>query len=248
MTDQDLSSEENRAISALIREELAKRRITRQRLADMAKLSLSTLEKAMAGQRPFTLATVVRLEEALSVPLRKVRNSLHHAAPGVAPDTLGSYGRPAVQWLEGRYLTLRASFSTPQAVYAFVTEIRWDEGRGILAYRESERVDADYTHSGEVSVPHQSGYIYLVTNKHGQYRMSILSRPTITGEMYGLLTTLHLGRGTQLTPVATPIVLCPIRAGATPAIGKVEPPSPDHARYAALLKRAVDEPFVMMIR
>lgn len=245
MTDQDLSQEENRAISARIREALAKRRMTRQHLADMAKLSLSTLEKALAGQRPFTLATVVRLEDALQMPLRR---SFEGLSPAVAPDTLGSYGRPAVQWLEGRYITLRASFSNPDAVYAYMTEIHWDGARGHLAYRESERVDADYTHMGEVSVPHQSGYIYLVTNKHGQYRMSILSRPTITGDMYGLLTTLHLGRGTQLTPVATPIVLLPIKPGATPAFGKIEAPSPDHARYVKLLKRAVDEPFVLMIK
>jgi transcriptional regulator with XRE-family HTH domain len=49
-------------ISGLIREELAKRRMTRAGLAEKAKISLSPLEKALSGQRPFTLATVVRLE------------------------------------------------------------------------------------------------------------------------------------------------------------------------------------------
>ena len=75
MSDEDLSAEENRAITGLIREELAKRRLTRAALADDAKLSLSTLEKAMAGQRPFTLATVVRLESALGMKLRRTGNA-----------------------------------------------------------------------------------------------------------------------------------------------------------------------------
>ena len=40
-------------------------------------------------------------------------------------------------------------------------------------------------------MPHQSGHIYLVVNRNGQYRLIIVSRPTISGEMYGILTTLQ---------------------------------------------------------
>jgi len=83
-----LSDEQSRLIAALIREELARRRISRQLLADRAKISISTLEKALSGRRPFTLATTIRLEEALGVPLRH-----NHAPPppaeGVAPDESG---------------------------------------------------------------------------------------------------------------------------------------------------------------
>ena len=39
------------AIAVRLREELARRRISRQALADMAKISLSTLEKALSGNR-----------------------------------------------------------------------------------------------------------------------------------------------------------------------------------------------------
>ena len=53
-----------------VREELARRRMSRQALADMARISISTLEKALSGRRAFTLATVIRLEQALGVPLR----------------------------------------------------------------------------------------------------------------------------------------------------------------------------------
>src|SRR6478672_5060 len=89
-----LSDAQSRAVAALIREEIARRRISRQRLADQAKISISTLEKALAGRRPFTLATTIRLEEALGVALRKANGV--SAAAAHAPGDLGCYSRPAV--------------------------------------------------------------------------------------------------------------------------------------------------------
>ena len=161
------------------REELARRRISRQHLADQAKISISTLEKALAGRRPFTLTTTIRLEEALGVSLRRSGHETLVPAiqNGVARGDLGSYARPAVSWIEGSYLTLRPSFGDREAIYAYKTEISWDDRRSILVFRESDRIDAEFTHSGEVSVPNQSGHIYLVTNTHGQYRLIIVARP-----------------------------------------------------------------------
>ena len=80
-----------------MREELARRRISRQHLADQAKISISTLEKALSGRRPFTLATTIRLEEALSVALRKA-NADGAPAPlvvSLAPGELGFYCVPS---------------------------------------------------------------------------------------------------------------------------------------------------------
>jgi transcriptional regulator with XRE-family HTH domain len=245
MSDEQLSLEENNAISQLIKEELARRRMTRAALAVEAKLSLSTLEKAMSGQRPFTMASVVRLETALNLKLRNGGNG----GSRLAPDSLGSYGRPAVQWLEGKYVAMRSSFSEAGILVSYMVEIMWDAGKSHLVFRESERMDPAYGHDGLVSVPHQSGHIYLVTNRHGQYRLSVLSRPMITGEMYGLLTTLHLGRGSQLTPVSTPIVLCPLSVlGVDVAFGKINTENSVYGRYAGYLKRAVEDPFVLMVQ
>src|SRR6186713_1494860 len=95
--DKQLSAEQSRQIADTIREEIARRRISRQSLAELAKLSLSTLEKALGGRRPFTLATTVRLEQALGVSLRKsVVVVTPPAANDVAPDSLGSYSHRAV--------------------------------------------------------------------------------------------------------------------------------------------------------
>src|SRR5215467_5824336 len=244
-----LSDAQSRAVAALIREEIARRRISRQRLADQAKISISTLEKALAGRRPFTLTTTIRLEEALGVSLRRSGNdTLAPALPnGVARGDLGSYARAAVSWIEGSYLTLRPSFGDRDAIYAYRTDIDCAERRSILVFCESDRIDAEFTHHGEVSGPNQSGHIYLVTNAQGQYRLIILARMAINGQMHGILTTLQAGRGAQLTPVAAPIALVPVETVKTLEFGRIGAGHPCHEAYRKVLKRTIDEPFALFL-
>jgi transcriptional regulator with XRE-family HTH domain len=246
----ELSDEQSRQVAELIREEIARRRISRQALAEQAKLSLSTLEKALGGRRPFTLATIVRLEQALGVSLRKA--PIAPAAPAtngdVAPDSLGAYSRRAVTWLEGTYVTVRPSFGDNAAIYAYRTEILWDDAASSLVFRESERQDKDFTQFGEVALPNQSGFVYLVTNRHGQHRLITVSRPTITGEMYGIITTLLAGRGSLLTPIAAPIAFLPLRNIVDPRLGRVIPGDPNHAIYHAHLRKTTEEPFALFVQ
>jgi transcriptional regulator with XRE-family HTH domain len=232
----------------MVREEIARRRMSRQQLADQARISISTLEKALSGRRPFTLATTIRLEEALGVALRKTEAEATPAITGgIAPDDLGAYARRSVAWIEGTYLTLRPSFGERGAIYAYRTDITWDDACSSLIFRESERLDSDFTQYGSVSVPNQSGHIYLVTNRHGQYRLITVARPTITGEMHGILTTLLAGRGSQLTPIATPIAFVPLRLMDGAAFGRIPHGHARHAEYQRCLKRTVEEPFALFI-
>jgi transcriptional regulator with XRE-family HTH domain len=226
-------------IGPRVREEIARKRLSRQAVADAAKISLSTLDKALAGRRPFTLATLVRLETVLGVTLRNSAPVHGPDASRTAVDELGGYARATVSWLEGSYLTIRPSFGDPKAVYAYRTDISWDDAASRLTFREAERTDSDYTQFGSVAVPHQSGHIYLVTNRHGQHRLVILSRPTITDEMHGLLTTLIAGRGSHLSPIATPIVLKKIVDGSSPAFGALGITHRDYSDYARLLRRTI---------
>lgn len=245
--DTQLSPEQSRRVAEMIREEIARRRISRQTLAEQAKLSLSTLEKVLGGRRPFTLATTVRLEEALGVSLRKGLETV--AAPAVngdvSPDGLGAYSRRSVAWLEGVYITLRPSFGAKGSIYAYHTDISWDPATSCLVFREGERMDADYSQFGEVAVPNQSGHVYLVTNRHGQHRLITVSRPRITGEMYGIITTLLAGRGALLTPVAAPIVFLPIRTIPNPTTGRISPDDRNHALYREHLRRTTEEPYAL---
>jgi transcriptional regulator with XRE-family HTH domain len=248
-TDKQLSDDQSRLIAATIREELARRRMSRQQLAEQAKISISTLEKALGGRRPFTLATTVRLEEALGVSLRK-DNGQPALAPvngDVAPDSLGAYSRRAVGWIEGDYLTVRPSFGDKGTIYAYRTEIAWDAAASCLVFRERQRLDTAFAQFGEVAVPNQSGHIYLVTNRNGQHRLITLSRPTITGEMYGIITTLLAGRGSLLTPIAAPIALVPLNAVANPTFGRIASGDANHALYSKHLQLTISEPFALFL-
>jgi len=251
--DKQLSPEQSQEIAETVREEIARRRISRQSLAEQSKLSLSTLEKVLGGRRPFTLATMVRLEQALGISLRKAIDAPASAPPqavngDVAPDGLGAYSRRAVTWIEGTYVTVRPSFGDKDAIYAYRTEIAWDAAASSLVFREGERLDVAFTQFGEVAVPNQSGFIYLVTNRHGQHRLITVSRPTITGEMYGIITTLLAGRGSSLTPIAAPIALLPSKTIPSPTVGRVSSGDPNFATYREHLRRTIDEPFAMFLQ
>jgi transcriptional regulator with XRE-family HTH domain len=244
--DKQLSAEQSRLVAETIREEIARRRISRQFLAEQAKLSISTLEKVLGGRRPFTLATTVRLEQALGVSLRKG----HDAPPvngDIAADGLGAYSRRSVFFLEGNYVTLRPSFGDKNAIYAYRTEIAWEAFPPRLAFRESERQDAAYTQFGDIAVPNQSGHIYFATNRHGQHRLITVSRPTISGEMYGIITTLLAGRGSLLTPIAAPIAFLPIKMVLAPSFGRISPDDANYAMYREHLRRTTDEPFAVFL-
>jgi transcriptional regulator with XRE-family HTH domain len=248
--DTQFSAEQSRQIADTVREEIARRRISRQSLAELAKLSLSTLEKVLGGRRPFTLATLVRLEQALGVPLRKGQEVAPAAVPvngDVAPDGLGAYSRRAVAWIEGMYVTVRPSFGDKDAMFAYRTEIVWDEAASSLVFRESDRLDEAYTQFGEVAVPNQSGHIYLVTNRHGQHRLITVSRVAISGLMYGIITTLLAGRGSLLTPIAAPIAYLPVKMIPNPTLGRISADDPNYAVYRQHLRRTTDEPFALFL-
>jgi transcriptional regulator with XRE-family HTH domain len=248
--DKQLSAEQSAEVAETIREEIARRRISRQTLAEQAKLSLSTLEKVLGGRRPFTLATMVRLEQALGVSLRKTQApSPAVAANGdIAPDNLGAYSRRAVAWLEGvTYVTLRPSFGEKDAIFAYYTKFAWDDQTSSLLFHEGERLDAIYSQWGEVSVPNQSGFIYFVTNRHGQHRLITVSRPTRLGEMYGIILTLLAGRGSNLTPIASPIALVPLANIPDATVGRISPGAANYEIYREHMRRTTEEQFAVFL-
>jgi transcriptional regulator with XRE-family HTH domain len=239
----ELREVESQAIALRLREELARRRISRQALADMARISLSTLEKALSGSRPFTLASVVRIEDVLGTPLRAKPAAPTPAEAALAPESMGSYSRPAVRWIEGAYLTLRPSFGDPTAIYAYRTEIFWDAAAGHLRFAEAERADAAFAQTGFVSMPNLSGHTYLMTSEDGQFRMVILGRATRERRMFGLLSTLQVGSGSQLVPVACPIALVPEAQMPAAEFGLIGEGHAARSGYRAILDMALASDF-----
>ena len=95
MSERESGDGDSQAIGRRVQEELARRRLSRQALADRAQISLSTLEKALAGRRPFTLATTIRLEAALDTALRASPPGVSSTPPALAAEHLGAYARAA---------------------------------------------------------------------------------------------------------------------------------------------------------
>ena len=54
--------------------------------------------------------------------------------------------------------------------------------------------------------------------------------------MYGILTTLLAGRGSLLTPIATPIAYLPIKTIAAPTFGRISAGDANYAVYRAYLQ------------
>jgi len=141
------------------------------------------------------------------------------------------YARAGVTWLEGKYLTLRPSFDVEGAVYAYRTEIQWSDEAGCLTFHEADRTDAPFAQKGFVSLPAKSGHIYLYTNEDGQMRLVILGRPQITGEIYGVLSTLAAGTGSNLTPVTAPLALLPWSKQQIHTLGRINLGDDIHVHY-----------------
>ena len=240
----ELPEAQSRAIANAVREALARRRISRQKLADDARISISTLEKALSGRRPFTLATTIRLEEALGAPLRTAAST---AQPDIAtrhaPDALGA-------------IRTRRSPGSKAATSRCALPSA-SPGRCLpIAPRSSgqRRLRARLPRGGTLGRALRPNGPSLGATPVGRglsrhplaraYRLVVLGRPTIEGEMYGLLTTLQSGRGSQLTPVAAPIALIPERRLSAPMpYGRLAPGTPDFAACRELLRRVGDDGF-----
>ena len=92
-------------------------------------------------------------------------------------------------------------------------------------------------------MPNLSGHTYLITSEDGQYRMIMLGRATRERRMYGLLSTLQVGSGSQLLPVSCPIALIPADEVDSVSYGLLQPGDTIFAAYRDALDRAVEAEF-----
>ena len=249
--DKQLSAEQSRQIADTIREEIARRRISRQSLAEHAKLSLSTLEKVLGGRRPFTLATTVRLEQALGVSLRKTPDAPAPAAPNgngdIAPDGLGAYSRRAVAWIEGTYVTVRPSFGDKEAVFAYRTEIAWDDGAS------SPRVSRERAAGRGLHPVRRSGGAEPVGTHLSRHQPARPASPDHGGAAgdFGRDVRHHhdAARGPRLAVDADRRAdrLSADQDGRHPTFGRVSSDDPNYALYRQHLRRTTDELFALFL-
>ncbi len=85
-----------------------------------------------------------------------------------------------------------------------------------------------------------------MTNRQGQYRLVVISRP-IYGEMFGIMTTLQVGRGNQLLPVAAPIAYLSLKGLTDVEFGRIARGHRRYEDYRKHLARTVDERFALFL-
>ena len=117
---------------------------------------------------------------------------------------MGAYTRAGVDHYIGSYLTLRPSFSVPDGIMAYRTDIVWDDEWPSLLFQERDRPDKPFLHRGRVYIPTSSSYIHLVSLTKGAMRSVMVSQLGPAGQMRGLITTLHKQRA-AFVPVSAPI-------------------------------------------
>jgi DNA-binding Xre family transcriptional regulator len=203
---------------SLIKTAMIEKKMTQAELADAADIHEKTIQNLLAG-RPVRDQTLFDVCMVLGLDFDRVKAALAgkpraaRDAPDpdggmegrAAPEYMGAYTRAGVDHYIGSYLTLRPSFSVPDGIMAYRTDIAWDDEWPSLLFQERDRPDKTFLHRGRVYIPTSSSYIHLVSLTKGAMRMVMISQLGPAGQMRGLITTLHKQRA-AFVPVSAPIV------------------------------------------
>jgi hypothetical protein len=202
---------------SLIKTAMIEKKMTQAELADAADIHEKTIQNLLAG-RPVRDQTLFDVCMVLGLDFDRVKAALagkeqatrdapqpNGAVEGrAAPEYMGAYTRAGVDHYIGSYLTLRPSFSVPDGIMAYRTDIIWDDDWPSLLFQERDRPDKPFLHRGRVYIPTSSSYIHLVSLTKGAMRMVMVSQLGPAGQMRGLVTTLHKQRA-AFVPVSAPI-------------------------------------------
>ncbi|MGE3916163.1 MAG: multiprotein-bridging factor 1 family protein [Hyphomicrobiaceae bacterium] len=175
------------ALARRVRLEMAKRGLTRERLAEMAEVKERTLGNLLAGQsvRDVTVAKVARV---LEIELEELGLAMTEAAAssessgGHAAEAYGGYMLAAYEGYLGTYVAFRRVFSERSALYRSVYEIDWDEAMLRLRFlelprtRSQGRAGTAESHGGGIYISPHTGLLQLLTTYQGALRLVTLNR------------------------------------------------------------------------
>jgi hypothetical protein len=242
-----------------IKTAMIEKKLTQAELADASDCHEKTIQNLLGGRsvRDQTLFDVCMVLGLDFDKLKGAWNGGAAAAAGapaelqgenggvVAPLYMGAYTRAAVDHYIGSYLTLRASFSRPDCIVAYRTDVTWDPDWPSLLFQERDRPDAPYSHRGRLYIPSSSMFIHLVSLTKGAMRMIVVSQVDRFGEMRGIITTIHK-HGAVLVPVATPIVYAK-REEFDGSLGDISSAHPLYSVYRKLLDETVSEGYARLL-
>jgi transcriptional regulator with XRE-family HTH domain len=245
---------------SLIKTAMIEKKLTQAELADAADIHEKTIQNLLAGravrdQTLFDVCMVLgldfdRVKTALSGKGRIARDAPEPDSAAVegraAPEYMGAYTRVGVDHYIGSYLTLRPSFSVPDGVMAYRTDIAWDDEWPSLVFQERDRPDEPFLHRGRVYIPTSSSYIHLVSLTKGAMRKVMVSQLGPAGRMRGLITTLHKQRAV-FVPVSAPIVYVRRAEFGGLELGEVTAARAAAAGYREIIEEVIDQGYARLI-
>lgn len=237
---------------------MVEKKLTQVELADAADCHEKTIQNLLGGRsvRDQTLFDVCMV---LGLDFPSVRDAWHGESVArdnpaelsgtggiMAPVYMGAYTKAAVDHYIASYLTLRRSFTKPDTIVAYRTDISWDPEWPSLLFQERDRLDAPYAHRGRLYIPASSMFIHLVSLTKGAMRMIVVSQLDRGGEMRGLITTLNKQRASFM-PVATPIVYVQRPTFELGDLGECTEGHTNYADYKRLLDDTVDQGYARLV-
>jgi len=222
-------------------------KISRPQLERMMKRSESTMNHFFAGD--FSDVLLARIEHVLGRHFGQ--------SSSVAPVEWGGYTQESTAKLTGSYLTLRNDFKNLSQICAYVTTIEWGaideahvfDGRLVqkpkidgygLIFREERRVDAKYTHRGQVWFP-GGQFLYLVSAYgDGRLRAAIVSVPD-NGKMTGIQLSQYNPKGAAFAPAAAPIAFLRRDKITNGDLGYIQPGHALYEDYKRIISEALDD-------
>lgn len=253
----DMHPKARDAAIELIRRAMVEKKLTQAEIADAADCHEKTIQNLLHGksvrdQTLFDVAMVLgldfeRLKEAWFGSMSASQPMELKGEGGImAPVYMGAYTKAAVDQYIGSYITVRPSFTKPDTIVAYRTDIVWDADWPSLLFEERERPDADFSHRGRLYIPASSMFIHLVSLTKGAMRMVIVSQLDRAGEMRGLITTLNKQRA-MFVPVAAPIVYIKSQTFRAAALGELTPGSADYKAYKAELDQTMQDGYARLV-
>jgi hypothetical protein len=242
-----------------IKTAMVEKKLTQAELADASDCHEKTIQNLLGGrsvrdQTLFDVCMVLGLDfhglrdawHGESVAVENGPTNAHGYDGGVAPVYMGAYARVAVDHYLGSYLTIRRSFSLPDTIVSYRTDISWDPEWPSLLFQERDRPDAPYAHRGRLYIPASSSFIHFVSLTKGAMRMVVVSQIDRAGEMRGIITTLNTQRATFI-PVATAILYARRETFDADAFGEITPKNRAYAGYKRLLDETVSEGYARLV-
>ena len=251
------STREREAAVQLMRTAMVEKKLTQAELADAADCHEKTIQNLLHG-KPVREQTLFDVAMVLGLDYQRLKESwfgtmqtahpmdLRGEGGVVAPVYMGAYTRAAVDHYIGSFLTVRPSFTKPDVIVAYRTDIVWDPEWPSLLFEERERPDAPFSHRGRIYVPASSMYVHLVSLTKGAMRMVLVSQLDQLGEMRGLITTLNKQRA-MYVPVSAPIVYVKRQEFKSIGLGELTPKSSGYQQLKELLEASLEEGYARLV-